>query len=346
MSITQPFSHSLFFAPTGAPGRSGGHAILPPSHATGCRLCGSHHLEHWHKQDAKSGAPLPVAFCQTCGLVQQRALPQEAALAAYYTHHYRLDYKRTHQPHPRHVRRAGVTALDRLALLGRWLPASQTGRSLLDVGAGGGEFVYLAARQGFAARGVEPNEGYSAFAREAYGVDVATGVLHDVADGSADLVSLFHVFEHLPRPLEAMAQIARILRPGGMLFLEVPNILQSDASPHNVFFGAHLFYYSRQTLEAAASPCFETVQVDDQGNLKMLLRRRDTPLPAPRLPDASVVADMRARIAKKGWWEYLTRGGALAKPGRRLAQRLAERKVRRMAPRDILDQLRTRRPVA
>jgi SAM-dependent methyltransferase len=236
-----------------------------------------------------------------------------------------------HQPRPRHIHRAGVAALDRLDLLARWLPRQSTGTRLLDVGAGGGEFVYLARRRGYDARGIEPNVGYSEFAQSAYGVEVRTAGLEAAGDTHADVVTMFHVFEHMAHPRDALTRIAGILSPGGHLFIEVPNILQADASPHNTYFRAHLYYYSRHTLAAAASRHFDLLEVDDQGNLKALLRKKAQPEAACRLPGADELAFIRARLARKGWLEYLTVGGGLRKPFLRVATRMRERSASALA---------------
>ncbi len=328
------------FAPTEVSTLGG----APTPDSTRCRLCDGRELQHRLRRDAKTGETLQIALCLGCGLVQQTDMPSDRQLETYYSHHYRADYKKVHQPRPRHIHRAGVAALDRLDLLARWLPHRSTGTRLLDVGAGGGEFVYLACRRGYDARGIEPNVGYSEFAQSAYGVEVRTAGLESAGDCCVDVVTMFHVFEHMAHPHDALTRIAGILAPGGHLFIEVPNILQADASPHNTYFRAHLYYYSRHTLAAAASRHFDLLEVEDRGNLKALLRRKAQPAQACRLPDGNDIAFIRERMARKGWLEYLTAGGGWRKPILRTATRMRERTVRTLAPRAILDSLATRRP--
>ncbi|WP_211826756.1 hypothetical protein [Kistimonas asteriae] len=111
-----------------------------------CQHCGHNRLSPVAHKDAKTGEPLTVALCEQCGLVQQTPLPTAEALTAYYAHHYRVDYKQAYTPKPRHVYRAGKTALQRVEFL---MAAGCAGGELLDIGAGGGEFVYLSSRAGF-----------------------------------------------------------------------------------------------------------------------------------------------------------------------------------------------------
>ena len=300
-----------------------------------CGLCGSSDRAVISDRDAKSKQRLPIMLCNQCGFVQQSEVPSEDELRIYYSHHYREDYKNTYNPKLKHVHRAGYAACERLGLLQTHL-GDTSNLELLDIGAGGGEFVYLANRFGFEASGIEPNQGYSEFARHAYEVSVITSMVQDLDVGSTDVITLFHVLEHMADPKAVMARLWDVLRPNGKLFIEVPNILQSDASPANIFFKAHLHYFSRFTLTAAASRYFTVVTIEDRGNLKMLLARRDTPLADCILPTEQEVAYTTARLEAKGWLEYITVGGGWIKPFRKLASMAHERALSGDA-RSVLD---------
>ncbi len=309
--------------------------MVPAIPPFSCRLCGSREHHSAVRKDSKSGEALTISRCLVCSLVQQTAMPTDEELRIYYSHNYRTDYKKTYEPLPKHVRRAGLTAIDRLRFLSAHLPTPRP-RTLLDIGAGGGEFVYMAERAGFDARGIEPNEGYSSFAKSEYGVDISTMGLSDLPRDSADLVTMFHVFEHLAHPQSAIERIADVLSPGGHLMIEVPNILQKDASPHNIYFKAHLFYFSRHTLTAAASRWFEPVAVEDAGNLKVLFRRRDVAVEIA-LPAPDAIADTERRLSAKGWTEYLTQGGGLIKPFLKLRNTVVESRLSGKSAKAILD---------
>ncbi len=301
-----------------------------------CHLCASTDLRLFSQPDAKSRQRLSMAVCKACSLVQQATLPDQAELHEYYSNSYRQDYKQSVVPTPYRVHRAGRVALERL---GRLLPHREAHHlTLCDVGAGGGELVYMARQAGLDARGLEPHRGYSEFAREQYDVAIETGGIENLAPASADVVTLFHVLEHLPDPMQAMAHIHRGLRPGGLLVIEVPNILQWDASPANIYFGAHLFYFNRHTLLALASAHFEPVSVHDEGNLWVVLRRRDRVV-EPQWPNETEVKLAIERFDQKGWWSYLTRGQGWRKPWRRFKQRQDEKTAAGLTPRRILDRL-------
>jgi 2-polyprenyl-3-methyl-5-hydroxy-6-metoxy-1,4-benzoquinol methylase len=301
-----------------------------------CKLCGADEAEFFDHKDAKSRDILSIAFCQSCGLVQQAEIPSDEALKIYYSHNYRTDYKNTYKPKLKYVFRAGNAALNRLKLLQRVIPKPES-KSLIDIGAGGGEFVYLAQKSGFMARGIEPNQGYSEYAREQYDARVDTLMLDALENASADVVTLFHVYEHMAKPLETMRKISEILTKDGYLFVEVPNILQADASPHNIFFKAHLYYYSRYTLEAAAAPFFDIVSVEGGGNLRMLFRKKTKSLDAGISNNLTAVAHTKQRLQEKGWIEYLFMGGGWKKPFKKVASRIREASLPKVKAREILD---------
>lgn len=304
---------------------------------TACALCASTDLRPFSVRDCKSGKPLVMAVCQACSLVQQGDIPDAQTLERYYRDAYRQDYKGTWHPKPKHVLRAGRNARDRLRFLSACAPV-RPGDRLLDIGAGGGELVYLAGKSGFSAQGLEPNQGYSEFARQQYGVQVSTGALAELPSASVEVVTMFHVLEHLPEPAQALARIHETLTRDGFLFIEVPNILQKDASPHNIYFKAHLFYFNAATLGALAAPWFELIQLDERSNLRAVFRRREEIKPFEPV-DPETVRQALGRFKSKSWRQYLFEGGGLAKPLARARQLLEEQSVRGVPARSILDGL-------
>ena len=133
------------------------------------------------------------------------------------------------------------------------------------------------------------------------------------------------------------------VKDNGYLFIEVPNILQADASPHNIYFKAHLFYYSRFTLNSSASQYFDLVKVEDSGNLKMLLRKKSVPSKALTLPTVENIQFTKSRLEKKGWLEYLLIGGGIIKPFQRIEKMVFEALIKSTSPKQILDHLYNQR---
>ena len=100
----------------------------------------------------------------------------------------------------------------------------QPGKRYLDIGCGSGELVAAISRLGVQAEGVEPSRDAVESARRV-GLKVHCGVLHDAnyPEASFDILSMFHVLEHVPKPAEVLVECRRILKPGGLLVIGVPN---------------------------------------------------------------------------------------------------------------------------
>jgi SAM-dependent methyltransferase len=95
---------------------------------------------------------------------------------------------------------------------------------LLDVGCGRGGLTERFVRLGWSAAGVEPSEHAAAQAR-LRGVDVHVGVLDDApwARETFDVVLFNHSLEHIPDPVGALRNAAKLLKPGGHIGIAVPN---------------------------------------------------------------------------------------------------------------------------
>ena len=223
---------------------------------TACPSCGGWSAQIVANQDGKTGEALITVSCSDCGLGRIDPLPTDQELAEWYATQYRQAYKSAVQPALRHVLRAGRNAQ------WRWQWLRQNSRGLepahntqaprsLDIGSSSGEFVYLMHTLGFQAKGIEPHAGYATYARNMLGIDVNNVTLQEglasEAARSLDLISMFHVLEHLPDPVSALRTMGEKLKPEGLLYIEVPNALRL-CSPHYMFFRAHTLYFTGETL--------------------------------------------------------------------------------------------------
>lgn len=104
------------------------------------------------------------------------------------------------------------------------LATGSSGGSLLDVGCGSGEVLLAACERGWRTQGVEP-ERTGAEMAQARGLDVRISSLEDsgLPERSYDVVSAFHVLEHIPDGRPFLELLMRWARPGGHIVIEVPN---------------------------------------------------------------------------------------------------------------------------
>lgn len=107
----------------------------------------------------------------------------------------------------------------------RHLPPRSSGKRVLDVGFGDGSFLENAQLMGWEAVGIDFDSKVVENAR-LRGLNVFLGSLDALedADGSFDYITMNHVLEHLHDPLAVLMQCFRLLKPGGTLWLETPNV--------------------------------------------------------------------------------------------------------------------------
>jgi len=130
-----------------------------------------------------------------------------------------------------------------------------SGARILDVGCGTGEFLsYLTTN--FNVEGIEPEPEAARWARERFGLKVHTGNLDDAPldTGHYDLITLWHVLEHVPDPSQVLDTIFRLLKPDGSLLIALPNICSLDARIYGSCWVAldtprHLYHFSKPQAE-------------------------------------------------------------------------------------------------
>jgi 2-polyprenyl-3-methyl-5-hydroxy-6-metoxy-1,4-benzoquinol methylase len=131
-------------------------------------------------------------------------------------------YDPANQPEENYPLRITATERDRIASVRRFV---RNGR-LLDFGGGIGKTALAAHAAGFSAIVLEDSHKAvsDGMAHHPEIVWLEGRTIHDsIGDGSLDVITLFHVLEHLPDLQTTLAQLHRKLRPGGLLVIEVPN---------------------------------------------------------------------------------------------------------------------------
>jgi SAM-dependent methyltransferase len=145
--------------------------------------------------------------------------------------------------------RPDISAND-LRLIARWLPAA--GR-ILDIGSGHGGFVELAGAAGFFAVGLDRNPDVVVLWRERVSGVVADALMLPFVAGAFDVVRAKDVMEHFPDPLQFVATMRRVTRPGGLLVIHTPSVW-STLYPVANFWDeyTHIRPFTRLALERVA----------------------------------------------------------------------------------------------
>lgn len=271
-----------------------------------CAYCGGNKKELFATKDAKDGQPLSVAVCLDCGLAQLGEIPSDEALKEFYGSKYRIEYKGRKQPALKHVFRAGTRAKERLR---KMAPFIKAGDRHLDVGSGGGEFTYLAKLGGLDARGIDLATEYLDFARDTYDVSLRNIGLLDVPEGeSYQVITMFHVLEHLPKLDDAFAKVHELLVEDGIFVVEVPNLESKSTAPTNTYFKAHISYFTQASLELLASKYFTVEFFEKNRNLFAVLRKKPIGEEPVGVRAESVKISL-SRLKNKNLSEYAAHGG-------------------------------------
>lgn len=125
-------------------------------------------------------------------------------------------------------------------------------KTILDVGAGTGDFLQVCQAANWDVQGIEPNESARSIAENKLGNRLHTE-FSDVGSSQFDVITLWHVLEHLPNLNAAVQQLEQWLKPNGTLILAVPNFNSYDANYYKSFWAAydvprHRWHFSQTAM--------------------------------------------------------------------------------------------------
>ena len=138
-------------------------------------------------------------------------------------------------------------------------------RNLLDIGAGTGDFLLYAREHGYTVTGVEPNVKARKLAKEK-GLD-SKPQLTDLSGQQYDIITLWHVLEHLPELEKQIAKIEELLAEKATLIVAVPNFKSFDAKHYGPYWAGydvprHLWHFSKESIAKFFKPHnLEVVQI-------------------------------------------------------------------------------------
>lgn len=138
---------------------------------------------------------------------------------------------------------------DKVKLINSYQPVK--GR-ILDIGAGTGDFLLECKNQNWDILGIEPND-------KAKGIALGKGIkfgdtIEKLESNSFDVITMWHVLEHVPDVEHQVAELKRLLKPSGTIIIAVPNFKSYDANHYREFWAAydvprHLWHFSKTAIE-------------------------------------------------------------------------------------------------
>jgi len=295
---------------------------------TPCNLCGEGEVTIISRRD-RWLQPLIYVMCRRCGLIFLRPMPNDDEVNDYYERHFWKRSQGAIEPTPKQIRRSMRDAESRLVNLA---PLLKPGIRILDVGAGGGEFVALAERRGFRAEGVEPDVDYARYAQRTYGVKIHTGRLSQIGFGDRrfDIVTCSQALEHMRDPLGVLNRIHDLLAPEGHAFIWVPDLVEPNRWPLRTFHPGHLFQFTHETLVMMAAKAGLALPENHPHGTCLIFHRRPGPDPNWfRCPNHAQL--LESLLSKRTVWRYFASPNTWARIPKRAAYWIGDHLLALMA---------------
>jgi SAM-dependent methyltransferase len=223
---------------------------------TKCPVCSSEKIQFVFQaiDHTLSGKPFDIWQCEDCSLRFTQDAPAEDQIGSYY----RSDNYISHTDTSKGLINSLYHLVRRKTLGDKFrLICRETGKktgNLLDVGAGAGSFAHHMQLNGWQVTGLEPDQQARERAATLHGMNLLpVEALRDQEENSFDAITLWHVLEHVHDLHGYLETLKKIIRPGGCIFIAVPNYTSYDGSVYKDLWAAydvprHLYHFSPASM--------------------------------------------------------------------------------------------------
>jgi 2-polyprenyl-3-methyl-5-hydroxy-6-metoxy-1,4-benzoquinol methylase len=224
-------------------------------HYTHCPVCESSaiHPLLTVKDHSVSGEEFVIWQCSDCSLRFTQDVPDETSIGPYYQSPDYISHSNTDKGllNKLYQRVRKFTLRQKASLIIRNTSAQG---SILDIGAGIGAFLDQMKKSQWQITGIEPDEGARAHAKNLFGIDLLnTPALQQLPHNSYDAITLWHVLEHVEALHAYVEKLKALLKPGGKIFIAVPNYTSTDAHIYGNYWAAydvprHLYHFTPKAM--------------------------------------------------------------------------------------------------
>ncbi len=219
-----------------------------------CPVCGSKKLKkHLETQDYfLTQEHFSLYSCVKCKFVFTNPRPQEQELG----HYYKSEDYISHSNAKKGLFAWIYQTVRNYTLHKKyqWVVEKKQGDKILDIGCATGQLLSEFKDRGWSCTGVEPDPDARAFAEKEYQLKVvAQEEMNSLADASFDVISMWHVLEHVADLDQRMNDLKRLIKANGFLFIALPNINSWDANHYKEYWAGldvprHLYHFGKENV--------------------------------------------------------------------------------------------------
>ena len=219
-----------------------------------CPWCGSDkaQINLWLKDEFLTKEDFHICECLNCGLLYTMPRPDKEKIGEYY----KSEEYYSHQENKKGFIPKLYEKVKKVNLKHKYDLATkglQTGK-LLDIGCGVGDFLHTAETHGWQCVGMEPSEDAKAIARKRTQAELLSiEELEQLPEASFDVITMWHVLEHVDDLKWQVTQLQRLIKPNGRIAIALPNYKSYDGQYYKEHWAAydvprHLSHFNRNTI--------------------------------------------------------------------------------------------------
>lgn len=219
-----------------------------------CPWCGSENAQpHIELKDLfLTQEPFKILECKDCGLLYTTPRPNKEEIGKYY----QSDEYYSHQENKEGFIPKVYEKVKSINLKNKYNIATEktTRGKILDIGCGVGDFLHTMEQQGWECTGVEPSEDAKAIAKKRIKAQLLSSEEQEnLSDGSFDVITMWHVLEHVDALRWQIQQLYRLCKPGGRIIIALPNYKSYDGQYYKAAWAAydvprHLNHFNEETI--------------------------------------------------------------------------------------------------
>ncbi len=219
-----------------------------------CPWCGSENAQlHIELKDLfLTQEPFKILECKDCGLLYTKPRPNKKEIGKYY----KSDEYYSHQENKEGFIPKVYEKVKSINLKNKYTITTEKTRKgkILDIGCGVGDFLHTMEQHGWEGTGVEPSEEAKAIAKNRIKAQLLSSEEQEnLIDGSFDVITMWHVLEHVDALRWQIQQLYRLCKPGGRIIIALPNYKSYDGQYYKAAWAAydvprHLNHFNEETI--------------------------------------------------------------------------------------------------